>query len=140
MYFSIVFRSKENATLVVVIISSLLLIQMKLAMMFDLIFFKALLILNIYLLDRTMNLPELTKLISTNTYLLDSLFIAIPNFGFSFFGLFIIFCTSSIFFVKRLRKLSLIFTISLILAKDIWIYKQPFWVLPYLSVIFPLSL
>ena len=126
MYFSIVFRSKEDATLLVVIVSSLLSAQIKSAMMSDLIFFRTLLILDIYLLDRTMNLLELTKLIGTNTCLFDSPFIIMLKFGFSFFGLFIIFCTSSIFFVERLRKLSLIFTIYLILAKGIWSYRQPF--------------
>jgi len=75
------------------------------------------------LLNRIMNLLKLTELIGINTCLLNSLFVVILNLGFSFFGLFIIFYISSNFFVEMLKKISLIFTISLILAEDTWIYE-----------------
>jgi len=66
--------------------------------MSDLISLRVLLMLEIYLLDKTINLSELTKLIRTITYFLNGSFIVMLSLDFSFFGLLRTLYTLSIFF------------------------------------------
>ena len=67
IYFSITLRPKVNVTLLVitVIIKPLLSAQIKSAKISDLMSLRTLLMLKTYLLDKTMNLLELPKLIET---------------------------------------------------------------------------
>ena len=88
-------------------------------MISDLISLRALFVLAICLYNKTMNFFEFAKLIETKTYLLEGPFVVMLNLSLSFFGSFINFCISLIFLVERFRKLFLIFTISLILVKDV---------------------
>ena len=99
---------------------------MKLAMMSDLISLRALLILAICLQDKTINLLEFAKFIETNTYLLERPFVVMLNLGLFFFGSLITLYTPLILLVERLGKLFLILTISLMFAKDVWVYNQIF--------------
>ena len=140
VYFSIVIRSKIVVTLLVVIVRSHWLAWIKLAKILDLISLKVLLILAMYKLDLTINLVGFAKLIGTNTYLLEDFLVVMLNLGFSFFSLFITLYISLIFLYKRFRKFSLIFIISLMLAKDIWPDDYLFYILFHILVIFPFSL
>jgi len=66
--FSIILRSKIEATLLVIMISPYWFALITLAIILDLMFFRALLILAMYLPDNTMNFDVLVELIETITY------------------------------------------------------------------------
>ena len=88
MYFSMILRSKVEVTLLVIIVKPLLSAQMKSAIISDLMFLNALLILAICLLDNTINFSELAELIRTKTCLLNRFFIVMLSLGFLFFDMF----------------------------------------------------
>ena len=89
---------------------------MKSATITDLMSFKALLMLDICLLNNIMNSAELDWFMGTNICLWDRLL------------------------VKRLGKFSLILTISLIFKEDAWVYNHPLCVLVFLAGFLPFSL
>ena len=120
-------RSEVAVTFLVVIINPLLSAQIKSAMMSDLISLRVLLMLEICLLDKTINLSKLAKLIGTITYFLNDSFVVMLSLGFSFFGLLRTLYTSSIFFAERFRKFSLIFMIFLMLLLGTWAYNWLVW-------------
>ena len=119
IYFSIILRSEVDVTLLVVIIKLLLLAQIKLAKTSDLISLRILLMLETYLLYKTMNLLELPELIGTIICFLDGSFVIMLILGLSFFDTFNTFWTSSIFFTERLEKFSLIFIMVFMLFTDV---------------------
>ena len=119
IYFSIILRSEVDMTLLVVIIKLLLLAQIKLAKTSDLISLRILLMLETYLLYKTMNLLELPELIGTIICFLDGSFVIMLILGLSFFDTFNTFWTSSIFFTERLEKFSLIFIMVFMLFTDV---------------------
>lgn len=88
IYFSIILRSEVDMTLLVVIIKLLLLAQIKLAKTSDLISLRILLMLETYLLYKTMNLLELPELIGTIICFLDGSFVIMLILGLSFFDTF----------------------------------------------------
>ena len=105
IYFSMILRSKVEVILLVIIVKPLLSAQMKSAIISDLMFLNALLILAICLLDNIINFSELAELIRTKTCLLNRSFIIMLSLDFLFFSMFRTLWTS-IFFAKRLLQIS----------------------------------
>ena len=106
-YFSIVWRLRAPAILLVVIITFLLSMQMKSAMTSNLM-------LVIYELKLFMNLLVLSKLIRMIICFLDGLFVVIFSLGLSLLSPLIIFWMFLIFLFWRLENTSLIFRVSLV--------------------------
>ena len=133
MYFLIVLKSEGKATLLVIMVSSYWSALIKSAMILDLMFFSALLILVMYFLDKIMNFDTLVELIEISTCFLKGSLEIMLSFGLFFLSSLIVLYTSLIFFDKRPRNFSLILRISLMLNKDICVYNCPFWVLLFIT-------
>ena len=81
----------------------------------------------ICLFDKAINLCELVKLIGMIICFSKEPLVIMLIFGFSFLLSFNTLCISLIFLAERLKKIFLIFTISLILFLDTWAYKHLLW-------------
>ena len=93
--------------------------------MFDLIFFKALLILVTWELESFIKLLEFSKFIGTITCFLNRPFIVMFNFSFNLFSSLITFWIFLIFLFWRLENTSLILRVSLAgleLEDNTWVY------------------
>ena len=123
MYFFIVLRSDCEVTLFIVMIRSQWSLHIKSAKISDLMFFKILLMLEIFKL--------LLAPIGTMIYYLDSSFVVMLILSLRLPGLLIVLCISSIFFKEILGKLFLIFKISMILRDEACIYDQLFLLLDF---------
>jgi len=112
-YFSITYRSEGLAILLVEITISLLSLQIKLAIMFDLMLLSNLLILTTWVLESLTKLFTLSMLMGTMTYLHEDSLIVILKCGLGLLLSLIIFWTCLIFLFWRLGNASLIFSVSL---------------------------
>ena len=81
MYFSTVIKWRVDATLLVIIISPLLSVQIKSAIISNLMSLSALLILNTYLFESDINFWKLFELIGIMTCLLKGPFVIILSLG-----------------------------------------------------------
>ena len=128
IYFSIVWKSNRLAILLVVMIIPLLSIQIKSAITFNLIFFRALLMFMIWVLKSLMKLLMLLMFMRMMTCFCDGPLVVMLIFGFGFSVLLMIFWTILIFLFWRLGNTSLIFKISLAMLgeleelADTWAY------------------
>ena len=84
IYFLTIFKSEVIATLLVITIISLLLEQIELTEILDLIFFKSLLMLVIYILNCTITLSVLLVLIGMIICFFNGLLVVISILGFYF--------------------------------------------------------
>lgn len=100
---------------------------------FRLDIFNALLMLAIYSLDKDINLKILLEPIRTIICCLESPFVVMLILSFTLLGSLIVLWISSIFFEEILGKLSLIFSISLILGNNTCVYECLFLLLKLIT-------
>ena len=103
-YLSMAWRSDWDTTKFEIMVIPKLSGQMKSTMTFNLMFFKALLMLVICSLANAKMLLTLTLLISTIICFLDGPFMVMFKWGFTLFRLLMILWIPSVFFARRLKK------------------------------------
>ena len=133
-YFSIAWRSNRLAILLVVMIIPLFSTWIKSATMFNLMFFRTLLMFMTWVLESLMKLLVLLMFMGTMTYFCNGLLVVMLIFGFGFLVPLMIFWTILIFLFWRLENASLSFKIFLAVLGELeelantWVYDF-FWLL-----------